>query len=120
LKKEKTMNTEAVTPFVWPELNITVSVVAMVLILVIIAFSAFSGARGNIVRIAFAVLMSTAIGWCAMPLFVKGASAVHLLDTRLGPMITVSVLMLLVALVAVCIYEIITVTFSDVGRATRE
>ncbi|GAB6094456.1 hypothetical protein JCM14469_07080 [Desulfatiferula olefinivorans] len=114
------MNTAAVIPFVWPELNTTVSVVALVLVLVIIAFSAFSGARANILRIAFSVLLSSAIGWCAMPLLVAGASAVHLLDTRLGPMITVSVMMLLVALTAVCIYEIITVTFSDVGRASRE
>lgn len=106
--------------FVWPEINTTVSIVALALALAVFAFSAFSGARANIVRIVFAVCLSTVIGWCAMPMAVKAASLVHLLDTRMGVMILVTVMMLLVASLGTCIYEIITVTFSDVGRASRE
>jgi hypothetical protein len=106
--------------FVWPEMNNTVSIVALALALAVFVFGAFSGARANKVRIVFAVCLATGIGWCAMPLAVKAASALHIAGTRSGIMILVTAMMFFVAAVATSIYEIITVTFPDIGMSSRK
>jgi hypothetical protein len=114
------MQPENVVHFVWPEINSTVSIVALALALAVFVFGAFSGARANKVRIVFAVCLATVIGWLAMPLAIKAASALHIVDTKAGVVILVTVMMFLVAAVATNIYEIITVTFPDVGMASRK
>ena len=55
-----------------------------------------------------------------MPLAVKAASALHLVDTKSGVVMLVTAMMFLVAAVAANIYEIITVTFPDIGMASRK
>lgn len=105
---------------VWPEINYTVSIVALVLALAIFVFGVFSGARANKVRIVFAVFLSTGIGWCSMPLVVKAASALHIADTKSGVVILVTTMMFFVAAVATSIYEIITVTLSDIGMSPKK
>ncbi len=56
------MSTENVTSFVWPVVNNTVCIVALVLAVMIFIFGMSSGARGNKVRMVFAVCLSTVIG----------------------------------------------------------
>ena len=114
------MQSENVVHFVWPEISNTVSIAALVLALAIFVFGAFSGVRANKVRIVFAVCLSTLIGWLTMPLAVKAASALHLVDTKTGVVVLVTAMMLLVAAVATSIYEIITVTFPDIGMASKK
>lgn len=114
------MQAEQVMHFVWPEMNNTLSIVALVLALAIFVFGAFSGARANKVRIVFAVCLATAIGWFAMPLAIKAASTLHIVDTKSGVMILVSAMMFFVAAVATSIYEIVTVTFPDIGMSPRK
>lgn len=114
------MQVENVMQFVWPEINYTVSIVALVLALAVFVFGAFSGARANKVRIVFAVSLSTGIGWCAMPLAVKAASALHIAKTESGVVILVTTMMFFVAAVATSIYEVITVTFSDIGMSPKK
>ena len=114
------MQSGSVVHFVWPEIGNTVSVVALALALAVFVLGAFSGARANKVRIVFAVCLSTMIGWFTMPLAVKAASALHIVDTKAGVVILVTAMMLLVAAVATSIYEIITVTFPDIGMASKK
>jgi hypothetical protein len=66
------------------------------------------------------VLLSTAIGWFAMPLAIKAAAALHILELQAGVVILITAMMLLVAAVATSIYEIITVTFPDIGMAAKK
>ena len=113
------MQSGTVVHFVWPEINFTVSIVAFVLMLVIFVLGAFSGARANKVRVVFAVLLSTLIGWFVMPLAVKAASAINISDTKAGVVIIVTIMLLLVSAVATSIYEIITVTFPDIGMKSK-
>jgi hypothetical protein len=113
------MQAETVMQLVWPGINNTVSVVALVLALAIFVFGAFSGARANKIRIVFAVCLSTGIGWCAMPLMVKAASTLHIVETKSGGMILVTAMMFFVAAVATTIYEIVTVTFPDIGMSAK-
>jgi hypothetical protein len=114
------MQSENVVYFFWPEINDTVAIAALVLALAVFVFGTFSGARANKVRIIFAVCLSTAIGWLTMPLAVKAASALHVLNTKAGVVILVTVMMFLVAAVATTIYEIITVTFPDIGMTSKK
>ena len=114
------MQAEDVMQFVWPEINYTVSIVALVLALAIFVFAAFSGAGANKVRTVFAVCLATGIGWCAMPMVVKTASALHIAETKTGVVILVTIMMFFVAAVATSIYEIITVTFSDIGMSPKK
>lgn len=114
------MQAENVVQFFWPEISNTVSIVALVVALMIFVFGMFSGARANKLRIVFAVCLSTVIGWFAMPLAVKAASALHIVDTKSGIVILVTVMMLFVAAVATSIYEIITVTLPDIGMSPRK
>ncbi len=111
------MQAANVVQFFWPEMSNTVSIVALVVALMIFVFGAFSGARANKIRIVFAVILATAIGWFAMPLAVKAATALHILNTDSGLMILITAMMLFVAAVATSIYEIITVTFPDIGMS---
>jgi len=113
------MQSETVLYFFWPEVNNTASIVALVLALAIFLFGAFSGAWANKIRIVVAVLLSTGIGWFAMPLAVKAARAFHILDTKVGVVILVTAMMVFVTAVATSIYEIITVTLPDVGLASK-
>lgn len=114
------MQPETVLRFYWPEFGSTVSIVALALAVAVFVFAAFSGARANKVRIIFAVCLATVIGWFIMPLAVKAASALHIADTKAGVVILVTLMMFLVAAVAACIYEIITVTLPDVGMGARK
>jgi hypothetical protein len=114
------MQTESVVRFFWPDFGNTVSIVALALALAVFVFAAFSGARANKVRIIFAVCLATLIGWFIMPLAVKLASALHIVDTQAGIVILVTGMMILVAAVATGIYEIITVTMPDIGMAPKK
>jgi hypothetical protein len=114
------MAAESVVNFVWPEVGITVSVAALVLALAVFVFGAFGGVRANKVRIVFAVCLSTLIGWFTMPLAVKVATTLHIVNTKTGVVILITAMMLFVAALATSIYEIITVTFPDVGMASKK
>ena len=114
------MSSESVAMFVWPVVNDTVSIVAIVLAVVIFIFGIFSGARANKVRMVFAVCLSTVIGWFSMPLAVKLALAIGILDTMTGIVILITVMMAFVAALATTIYEIITVTLSDIGMVSKK
>jgi len=114
------MQAENVVLFFWPEISNTASIVALVVALMIFVFGAFSGARSNKVRIVFAVCLSTVIGWFAMPLAVKAATALHIVDTESGVVILVTAMMFFVAAVATSIYEIITVTLPDIGMSPKK
>jgi hypothetical protein len=107
-------------PFVWPVISDTASIVALVLAVVIFVFGIFSGARANKLRMFFAVCLSTAIGWFTMPLAIKAALALHMLNTKTGVMILFTAMMLFVTALATSIYEIITVTLSDIGMASKK
>ena len=100
-------------------MNGTVPIIAAVLALAIFVFGAFSGARANKVRVVFAVCLATVIGWFAMPLAIRLASAVHLVDTQSGVVILISAMMFLVAAVATSLYEVITVSFPDIGMSPK-
>ena len=113
------MQAANVVHFFWPEMNNTVSIVALVVALMIFVLGAFSGARANKIRIVFAVILSTMIGWFVMPLAVKAASALHIMDTNSGVVVLITAMMFFVAAVATSIYEIITVTFPDIGMSPR-
>ncbi|HPA14002.1 MAG TPA: hypothetical protein PKV75_01895 [Desulfobacterales bacterium] len=114
------MQSENVLQFVWPEISTTVSIVALALALAVFVFGMFSGVRANKFRIVFAVCLSTLIGWFTMPLAVKAASALHIVNTGTGVVILITAMMVLVAAVATSIYEIITVTFPDIGMASKK
>jgi hypothetical protein len=114
------MDSTSVASFGWPAINNTVSVVALVLAVTVFVFGVFSGTRGNKIRMVFAVCLATAIGWFAMPMAVKAASALNILGTKTGVVVLVSAMMLFVAALATTIYEIVTVTLSDVGVATKK
>jgi len=90
------------------------------LAVVIFIFGIFSGARANKVRMIFAICLSTVIGWFSMPLAVKLVSTLQILDTKTGIMIIITGMMALVAALATTIYEIITVTLSDIGMASKK
>lgn len=113
------MQAEQIVHFFWPELNNTASIVALVVALMIFVFAMFSGALANKIRIVFAVSLATAIGWFVMPLAVKAAAALNIIDTKTGVVILVTVMMFFVAAVATSIYEIITVTFPDIGMSPK-
>lgn len=114
------MQPENVSPFFWPVLHDTASIVAVVLAAAIFLFGMFSGAWANKVRMLFAVCLSTGIGWFTMPLAVKAASALHLLGTKTGEVILITAMMAFVAALASSIYEIVTVTLSDIGMASKK
>lgn len=114
------MSTENVASFVWPVVNNTLCIVALVLAVMIFIFGMFSGARANKVRMVFAVCLSTAIGWFTMPLAVKLVLILNMLDTITGIVILITVMMAFVAALATIIYEIITVTLSDIGMASKK
>lgn len=113
------MQPESVVPFVWPVISNTASIVAIVLAGAIFVFGVFSGARANKVRLIFAVCLSAVIGWFAMPLAIKAGLALHMLDTKTGVMILITAMMVFVAALAATIYEIVTVTLSDIGTASK-
>lgn len=114
------MEAGSVMNFYWPEMNSTVSIVALVVAMMIFVFAMFSGALANKIRIVFAVCLSTAIGWFALPLFAKGAAVLGIMDTKSGGVILVTAIMLFVAGIATSIYEIITVTLPDIGMSPRK
>ncbi len=106
--------------FYWPDLGNTVSIAALVLAVAVFVFGLFSGARANKIRVLFAVILATLLGWLVMPLAVQAAAAVHLTATRTGVMILHTAMLAFVAILATSIYEIITVSLSDVGLASRK
>jgi hypothetical protein len=113
------MPTESIPGFFWPAVNNTASIVALALGGAVFLFGLFAGARANKVRLIFAVLLATAIGWFAMPLVIKGAQSLKLLETKTGGVVVISVMMGFVAALATSIYEIVTVTLADIGHGTR-
>ena len=114
------MKSQNVVYFFWPEISNTVSSSALLLALAVFVFGMFSGVRANKARIIFSVCLSTVIAWLTMPLAVKEASALHLVNTKTGVVILVTAMMLFVAAVAASVYEIITVTFPDIGMASKK
>lgn len=112
------MQPDAVINLTWPNINFTLSIAALVLALSVFVFGLFSGVKANKVRIIFAVLLATVIGWLVMPLAIKAGTFLHLTGSATGIMIIVTVMMLFVAAIATSIYEIITVTFPDIGMAS--
>jgi len=114
------MPSENIASFVWPVVNNTVCIVALVLAVMIFIFGMFSGARANKVRMVFAVCLSTVIGWFTMPLAVKLVLILHMLDTITGIVILITAMMAFVAVLSTTIYEIITVTLSDIGMASKK
>lgn len=113
------MQTGNAAPLYWPDFGTTVAVAALVLALAVIVFGLFSGARANKIRVLFAMVLATVLGWLIMPLALQGAAAVGL-NGQTGLVILLSVMMLFVAYLATSIYEIITVSLSDVGLASRK
>lgn len=114
------MPSENVVYFVWPEISNTLSIAALVLALAVFVFGLFSGVRANKVRLVFAVCLATLIGWFTMPLAVKAATALHLVNSMTGVVILVTVMMVFVAAISTSIYEIITVTLPDIGTASKK
>lgn len=114
------MQAEQVAPFCWPAVHGTVAIVALVLGLAIFVFGLFSGARANKVRMVFTVCLATAVGWFAMPLAIRAARTLRLMGTETGVVILVTAMMFVVAVLATSIYEIVTVTLSDIGKASRK
>lgn len=106
--------------FLWPDLGNTVSIVALVLALAVFVFGIFSGVRVNKVRVSFAVTLAAVLGWLIMPFALYAAAAVHLMDWKYGTMVVMSLMMLFVAMLATHIYEIITVSLSDMGMAAKK
>ncbi|MDD4872542.1 MAG: hypothetical protein PHR77_18485 [Kiritimatiellae bacterium] len=114
------MQSENVLYFFWPELNTTASIAALVLAIAIFVFGVLSGARANKVRILFALILATAIGFFTMPLAIKAIRLLHIMDTKAGVVILVSLMMFFVSAVAANIYEIITVTMPDIGLTSKK
>jgi len=114
------MQSGTLMQFVWPDLGNTVSIAALVLAVAVLVFGMFSGARANNIRVLFSVVLSTALGWLIMPLALYAAAAMHLTDTRTGVVIMLTLMLLFVAYLATSIYEIITVSISDVGMASTK
>ena len=114
------MQSGNLSAFYWPDFGNTVAIAALVLAVAVVVFGLFSGARANKLRVMFAMLLATALGWLIMPLALQGAATVGLGDSRTGLMVLVSLMMLFVAYLATSIYEIITVSLSDVGLAARK
>lgn len=106
--------------FYWPDFGHTVAIAALVLAVAVLVFGMFSGARANNVRVLFAVILATALGWLIMPLTVYLIAAVGLAGSPTGVVVLVSLMMLFVAYLATSIYEIITVSISDVGMASKK
>jgi hypothetical protein len=109
------MQSVSVAYFFWPDFGNTVSIAALVLALAIFVFGMFSGVRANKIRIIFAIILSTVIGWLTMPLAVKAVSMMGLANSKTGVVVLVTVMMLMVAAVGTSIYEIITVTLPDIS-----
>lgn len=114
------MQSEAIIHFAWPNINFTLSIAALVLALAIFVFGLFSGVKANKVRIIFAIIISTVIGWLIMPLAIKAGTVLHMADSQTGIVIIITVMMLAVAAIATSVYEIITVTFPDIGMASKK
>lgn len=104
----------------WPDLGNTVSIAALVLAVAVFVFGLFSGARANKIRVLFAVILASLLGWLIMPLALQAAATVHLSSTRTGLMVMLTAMLVFVALLATSIYEIITVSISDVGLSSRK
>lgn len=114
------MSAGSLLQFAWPDFGATVSIAALVLALAVIVFGIFSGARANTLRVIFAVVLATALGWLVMPLAVQAAAAVNLTKSAAGAVALISLMFLFVAYLATSIYEIITVSISDVGLASKK
>lgn len=104
----------------WPDLGSTTAIVALVLAVAIFVFGIFSGARANYLRVIFSVTLSSVLGWLVMPLAIKGVSAVGLGNSQTGLVIMLSLMLLFVAYLATSIYEIITVSVSDIGMSSKK
>ena len=114
------MQSGNVIPFYWPDFGNTVAIAALVLAIAVVVFGLFSGARANKIRVLFAVVLATALGWLVMPMAAQGIALVGLAGSKSGAVTLVSVMMLFVAYLATSIYEIITVSLTDVGLASRK
>lgn len=114
------MQSGNVAPFFWPDFGNTVAIAALVLAVAVVVFGIFSGARANKLRVLFAVVLATALGWLVMPLAIQALAAAGLAGSKSGSVTLVSAMMLFVAYLATSIYEIITVSISDVGMASNK
>ena len=108
-------STQALAPvtngqFQWLHFNNTLSIVAITMGLCIFVIAYFAGGRENSTRIIFSVVLAWLVGFFSMPLLIRAATWLGLLDMPYGNVILVSVLILLVAALAANAYEIVTVT----------
>ena len=66
------MQSGSFSAFYWPDFGNTVAIAALVLAVAVVVFGIFSGARANKLRVIFAVILATALGWLIMPLALQG------------------------------------------------
>ncbi|MBN1997717.1 hypothetical protein JW935_09205 [candidate division KSB1 bacterium] len=96
--------------FWWLPVSETLSIIALVLGGSIILFSYFAGGKENVSKIFFSFIVSTMSGLLAMPYIVRLGAYLDILNYEWGMMVVVMTDAVFVALVAVCAYEIVTVT----------
>jgi hypothetical protein len=105
---------------VWPQMNSTASIIALVLALAIFFFGYYSGVRANRTRVIISVLIATAIGIFTMPYIVKIGKLLGIIKKEWGVVILLLLMMIFITALAVHVYEIITVTTKDIGLSVRE
>jgi hypothetical protein len=94
----------------WFPVHRTVTLIAVVLACVIFVICYFAGGRENKNRIFFSYIFAALIGIMVMPLLIKAGLWLGILNSEWGAAILTSVDFIVVAAVAVNVYEIITVT----------
>jgi hypothetical protein len=94
----------------WFPIHRTVSLIALVLACVIFVMSYFAGGRENKNRIFFSSVLAALIGIMVMPFLIKAGIWLGILNNEWGAGILISVDFIIIAAVAVNVYEIITVT----------
>ncbi|MBN2410321.1 hypothetical protein JXQ31_01440 [candidate division KSB1 bacterium] len=100
----------AVTGLQWIHMNNTISLIALTLGISIFVISYFAGGKENKSRLVFSVLFALLIGFFSMPLVIKAAHWLGIMESNFGIVFVVTVVMLFVACIAANLYEIVTVT----------
>jgi len=111
---------EAAYYLFWPEISNTLSIVAIALSLAIMLFGYLSGIRSNIKSAIWTVILSTVIGFFTMSLIVKAGRVLGILNKKAAAVVFITIIMFFIAAVAICIYEIVTVTAKDIGFHKRD
>ncbi len=94
----------------WIPMNNTISLIALTLGIAIFVISYFAGGRENKSRLVFSVLFALLIGFFSMPLVIKAAFWLGIMQSDFGRVFVITVVMLFVASIAANLYEIVTVT----------